>query len=233
MKELKRSSLKGVSDQSRFGELVERRRGELGINQSDVPQHGGPSDLTVRKLERGRIARPSAATFSKLDTALQWAPGSARAAFHGGEPVPLSPEAGAGGLANWRRLRPPAAVVGIDQGVVLRTDALAEILRLSTALDSLQGLSEGDVQRITDLRHALDRVIRAWVIRQAEIAKLRGGISDLTIVLDDQLRTRPTAVDPEDLEDLRYLRWLAGYEVDDLTNEDGRRFSLRFETATE
>lgn len=225
------TTVEGVPDPARFGEIVERRRSELGINQADMPNHGGPSDLTIRKLERGRTLRPNAVTLAKLDTALRWVPGSAREAFHGGDPEPLPDDQGVV-LDQWRRLRPPDAVVAIDQGVVLRTDALAEILRLSTALDSLD-LSAEEATRVTELRHALDRVIRAWVIRQAENARSRGGISDLTIVLDDQLRTQPAGLDPADLEELRYLRWLAGYQVIDLTPTETRRFEKRFRSSTE
>lgn len=227
-------TVEGVQEPARFGNLIVQRRGELGLTQGDVHAAGGPSDLTLRKLERAETVRPDAATLSKLDKALRWAPGSASRAFQGGEPTPL-PDTATSSAAAWTKLRPPMKMFGLDQGVVLRTDALADLTRCSSALDvfdAAAGLDAEQLQRVADLRAFLDRIIRAWIMRQAEVARAAGEVSDLVIALDDHLRSTPRASDPTDIEDLRYLRWLVDYEASPpFTAEELGRFEQRFDAS--
>ena len=77
-------------DLPRFGRLVRTRREELGIQQEEVDDHGGPSSTTMSRVERG-IAPPSAKTLRKLDAGLQWQQGSAVRALEGGDPTPVLP----------------------------------------------------------------------------------------------------------------------------------------------
>lgn len=64
-------------DIAQLGRAVRDRRTELRMTQDDVAAAGGPSDVTVRKIESGKVSRINVATLSKLDEALQWAPGTA------------------------------------------------------------------------------------------------------------------------------------------------------------
>ncbi|GAB88134.1 hypothetical protein GORHZ_006_00030 [Gordonia rhizosphera NBRC 16068] len=203
------------------------------MSQADVRDAGGPSDLTVRKLERGHTARPDFVTLGKLDRALKWTAGSAGRALQGGEPTPLPSDASEQPQAmpvDTRR-RPAQPVTAIDHGVILRTDALADLTRKGRALDELPALTTDLTSSVAELRHAIDRITRAWIIRQTEIARRDDTLSDLILVLDDHLRSPPTAGTQADIDDLRYLRWLAGYET--TTDEDQQRYERRFAKALE
>jgi len=76
----------------RFGELVAHRRAELGLAQNALQQAGGPSGVTVRDIEAGRVVKPSRITLAKLDRALRWKAGSAIRSLSGGDPTPLPRE---------------------------------------------------------------------------------------------------------------------------------------------
>lgn len=80
------------------------RREELDLSQLDVWAAGGPSNTTLTKIEGWEPGEPeptlSRPTFRKLDKALRWVPGSARAALREGRaPIPL-PEDGLGSLTD-------------------------------------------------------------------------------------------------------------------------------------
>lgn len=79
-----------AADLQRLGDAVLRRRQELNDRtQTSVTEHGGPSDTTLSKIEKGLPPPPSSATLRKLDLGLDWEPGSAAAVLYGrGEPVP-------------------------------------------------------------------------------------------------------------------------------------------------
>lgn len=90
---------------TRFGRIVSDRRGALDLTQVEVWDRRGPSNSTLTAIESGRWKR-YAATFRKLDTALEWEPGSARRVFDdGGDPIPIvapqpKPAAAAGDLTD-------------------------------------------------------------------------------------------------------------------------------------
>ncbi|WP_011161097.1 helix-turn-helix domain-containing protein [Gordonia westfalica] len=222
-----------MANNQRFGRLVEARRRELGMSQSAVREAGGPSSLTVRRLEHGEIAQPDFVTFGKLDQALQWMPGSAGRAFEGGEPTPITGNVGSNASAREeptdpRRARPAQPVTAFEHGVVLRTDALAELTRNGRALDALPVDLADDVQAgISELRYTIDRLTRAWIIRLAESFRREGNLADLVIALDDHLRSNPSQGTAEDIDDLRYLRWLAGY-YQTPSDEERERYERRF-----
>lgn len=209
------------------------RRAELDMTQADVAAAGGPSDLTLRKIERGESERPDFHTLRKLEVALDWAAGSAHVAFYGGTPAVL--EGAGGALSSADRLdhlsRPEAPITGIEHGVILRTDALAELTRNGLVLDDLpeEALSAEIVDRVAELRYALDRLTRAWIIRQAELARIHGDLSSLVLVLGDHLK-RPVDenLSEADQEDLSYLRWLANYQDASRINaETAARYARR------
>lgn len=228
--------VRGVANNQRFGRLVEARRRELGMSQSAVREAGGPSALTVRRLEHGDIAQPDFVTFGKLDQALQWMPGSAGRAFQGGEPTPISEDDGPTATTTaaareesaYHRARPAQPVTAFEHGIVLRTDALAELTRNGRALDALPDNLADDVQAgISQLRYTIDRLTRAWIIRLAESFRREGNLADLVIALDDHLRSNPSQGTTEDIDDLRYLRWLAGY-YQNPSDEERERYERRF-----
>lgn len=73
----------------RFGTLVRQRRLELGLTQDQVAAAGGPSDKRQTQIEKGASPAPSITTQAKVDTGLQWKPGSAAATLRGGTPTNL------------------------------------------------------------------------------------------------------------------------------------------------
>lgn len=70
-----------------LGRAIANRRAELGMTQQDLATAAGIARPTLGKIERGvNIPRP--VTMGKLDKALGWAPGTARA-HAAGEPAPF------------------------------------------------------------------------------------------------------------------------------------------------
>lgn len=222
--------MRGVADALRFGRLVQRRRQELGLSQADVGLAGGPSDATVRRLEQGLMDKPRFVTLSKLDAPLRWHPGSANRAFEGGDPTPLPDADGSPGQSVGRGShlsRPDRPLTASAYGIFVRTDVLAALARKVRAVaDLAPGLDENQRASVTDLRESFERLTRAWIIRQAEMARRDGTLADLVLVLDEHLRTPPPDVrSVPDREDLYYLRWLAGYPI---PTADAGRFEARF-----
>lgn len=75
----------------RLGQAVKSRRDDLRLSQRAVGQAGGPSNSVMTTIENGVDAPIAPSTFSKLDAALQWEPGSARRVYEdGGEPIELA-----------------------------------------------------------------------------------------------------------------------------------------------
>ncbi|OMC08579.1 helix-turn-helix domain-containing protein [Mycolicibacterium fortuitum] len=78
-------------DWDRLGRYVRAARGPRA--QAEIAANGGPSDETISKIEQGRW-RPTRSvqkTLEKLESGLDWAPGSANAILSGGEPTELHP----------------------------------------------------------------------------------------------------------------------------------------------
>lgn len=77
------------SNADRLAAAVRTRRDELDLSQLEVWQSGGPSNSTLTEIENGRIETLTRTTARKLDAALKWAAGSAKAVWEGtGEAVP-------------------------------------------------------------------------------------------------------------------------------------------------
>lgn len=66
-----------------LGHAVRQRRQELGLTQEGLSDAGGPSDVTIRKIERGDLRRLKSQTLSDLDHALQWSGGEAEHILRG------------------------------------------------------------------------------------------------------------------------------------------------------
>lgn len=75
-----------------FAQVVKQRIQHLRLSLAGVQRAKGPSVPIVSAITRGKWDTPSSLTFEKLDTALQWEPGSAaRAYWERVEPVSVSP----------------------------------------------------------------------------------------------------------------------------------------------
>ena len=74
-------------------DIVHARRASLGLTMKAVTQAGGPSDALLSRIEADRWAptRGVTTTLTKLDTALQWEPGSAAHIIAGHPPRELIP----------------------------------------------------------------------------------------------------------------------------------------------
>lgn len=79
-------------DWTRLAEAARDRRNELGLTQEDVTAAGGPSTSTMRLIEGALQDGYTPVILRRLETALRWAPGSARALLTAGDPVPLPGE---------------------------------------------------------------------------------------------------------------------------------------------
>jgi hypothetical protein len=67
----------------RLANAVRTRRAELGLAQDSLTQHGGPGELTVRKIEHAEPVQYRERTMAQLETALQWKPGTVRGILSG------------------------------------------------------------------------------------------------------------------------------------------------------
>jgi hypothetical protein len=74
----------------RLAEFMERRRRELGLRWQDVSDASGISVRALQAIRRPDSAPMRALTKARLETGLQWAPGSVQAIEDGGKPVPLA-----------------------------------------------------------------------------------------------------------------------------------------------
>lgn len=71
---------------TRLGQLVQERREFLRLSQTDVIAAGGPSDYTMRRLERGDPGPYRPSTIRKLELALRWPRGTVDRILNGEEP---------------------------------------------------------------------------------------------------------------------------------------------------
>lgn len=72
---------------ARLGAAVHARRQELGLSQAAVTDAGGPSDQTLRKIERGEAGPYRDRTWVWLEKTLQWKPGAVQAILGGDDPA--------------------------------------------------------------------------------------------------------------------------------------------------
>lgn len=215
-------------DEERFGQIVRARRRELGLTHAQVRGLGGPSTVTLGKLERGETSGPDFQTLEKLDRALGWKPGSASRALHGGSVTPLQER-------DPLTTRPDAPITASEFAVILRTDALADFVRRGQRFDDIADRLGDDelTSALASFREKLDSLTRTWIVRQAELAKRRGNVDELVIPLGDNLRRNHTDGDPDALLDLRYLRWLTGFREQESEDGENVEFASRYAKSIE
>jgi hypothetical protein len=74
-------------DWDQLARAVRQRRTELGLSQAAVAARGGPSDFVISRIENNDEPRPRADTLRKLDTGLDWDPGTSRQLVFGESPA--------------------------------------------------------------------------------------------------------------------------------------------------
>lgn len=117
------------SNAQRLADAVLARREELALTQLEVAAAGGPSNTTLTVIENGLTANLTNATAKKLDRGLQWAPGSARTVWLGGDPTPLETS---GRLS-----------LEIEAELLKLTPSVAETVRAALLRDQRQRRDEG------------------------------------------------------------------------------------------
>ncbi len=75
----------------KLAEAVKARRKELGLDQADIRQLGGPSASIVSAIENNHQTQLSPRLRRGLDEALQWEPGSVSRVLAGGQATAINP----------------------------------------------------------------------------------------------------------------------------------------------
>ena len=203
----------------RLAEYVWKRRTELGLSRPQVRDRGGPSIPTLKDIEEGTTRTVSATTLGKLDTALEWEPGSASDVLRGGTPKA-------------RRGNDGVASLGPD-GVAVALRVVLDLLGISRDLDTIA--REVRDARLEELARRLAVALRPmygeYVTRLFEENKRENGsLSPMYAVFSELLDEPAGAADDEDGRERLYRRWLAGRDIDSdqaLLAEFEARFSRR------
>lgn len=71
----------------RLASLARQRRDDLGLTQAELGQLAGTATQTVHRFEQGNKPTRHSSSWSKIERALGWLPGSIDAILDGGEPI--------------------------------------------------------------------------------------------------------------------------------------------------
>lgn len=190
-------------DLANLAEWVTRRRRELDLTQLEVWNRGGPSNSTLTAIEAGRSPAPSRSTLKKLDRALQWVDGSAKACLSGGKPTPV--------VSDLERVR-----MRIDQTLaeLQHEQLLLREVRQSDeqSLVDRQPMVERASQRVADLQATLDHW-RLEEVRLATLESVKPTVGAQGKDADSLLYRRPDGVSDAEWERIRdqsrdYIEWL-------------------------
>lgn len=215
-----------ASNPIRFGQIVQKRREELGLTQDDIAAAGGPSDTTLTRIEKGLGAsRPS--TRRSLDKPLRWKPGSAADVWAGGDPTPLE------ATTSERRPKKTSGatmVLGPDQAPVSLT-VLTELLQLNSRLWAYAA-EHPDSTEIATISRNLSAVVSTisgeWVTETLE--RNAGPDRSVSPMIEFAFAAHlsvPVDLDDPDADEKLYRRWLIGKD-DQLTEERSAAFRARF-----
>lgn len=222
-------------DRNRFGALVRERRQQLNLSMVELRDAGGPVPATTSKIERGLEPNPARSTFERLDRALQWVPGSASRAWHGGNPSPIESVTPAEGLISRPHAQRPSDTIVVSHQLLPALSKVATRLRTARRAHDLP---DDVVSSLDELDAIVDRLNRSWLIGYIEQRLIEAGsiAGDplLTIILEHQLddESRIGLADINDREEAAYLRWLLG-RAHDLTGEQQQRFRDRWKLRQE
>ncbi|MFF4489494.1 hypothetical protein ACFY0F_23845 [Streptomyces sp. NPDC001544] len=104
-------------DYERLAAIARRRRAELGLALNDKnAKDGGLSNRTWQRVEKGLEIRET--NYVKIDSLLQWAPGSCLRVLEGGEPVVISDMADADAATVQKSPMPKEVIDEEARGVV-------------------------------------------------------------------------------------------------------------------
>lgn len=205
-----------VDGYGRLAEYAWKRRTQLGLSRPQVRERGGPSVPTLKDIEEGTGRTVSAGTLGKLDTGLEWQPGSAADVLRGGEPRSrLSTEVD--------------TVLGPDT-VVISVRVVLDLLSISRELDAIAR----DRQNLADLTAlsrrmgvALRPIYGEYVTRLFEENRRQNGSLSPIYAMFGQLLDEPSdSTDEAEREERLYRRWLAGRDID-VSTETVARFEAR------
>ncbi|NLE82412.1 MAG: helix-turn-helix domain-containing protein [Rhodococcus sp.] len=202
----------------RLGDYVLSRRRGLGMTRDAVRAAGGPSDTRLASIEEGTGPAPTPSTLRKLDTALQWTPGSAATVQRGGTPTELVSSS------------EPATFTGVSQ-VAVAADELANLIgatdRLEAEMRSQHRTAEVD-GALANLRVAVSALAGRWATDLLERnAGAAGYVSPVIELAMGHLLDAPVDGTPEpERTERQYRRWLAQRDVT-LTGEQREQFEKR------
>lgn len=203
-----------AADADRLADYVSARRRELGLTQSQVQASGGPSRNRLASIEDATGPEPSALTFQKLDTGLQWEPGSARSTLSGGTPTPLT--------------NSDNALVGAAS-ITVSIEELADLIRATNQL--VDAHAEAGTELAGPARavqEAASMLAGRWVTEALERNKATSSeIPPIIEIAFGHLIEAPVSdvAEPERTERL-YRRWLMG-RTTGLCDGDAQRFAER------
>ncbi|AOW91767.1 DNA-binding protein [Rhodococcus sp. WMMA185] len=207
--------------------MVHKRRRFLNLTQDQVTAAGGPSDAAQTRAENGTGPDPSIETLRKLDTALQWVPGSAARALEGGDPTPLEMLGREEGKPRSRRLTLGPSEIPLDLDTIVEIlDPHTRIAKLSAAHPEVPGLADA----AGSLSRAVSKITGAYVTRLLEV---NGGPSGprqplLEFAFGHLFEEPSNVTDPSEREEVHYRRFLYGKE-EELDTATRERFRRRWE----
>lgn len=181
-----------TGDISALAVAVRQRRAKLGLTHEDVVNRGGPSGVTLTKIEAAKGPVPRGATLKKLDLALDWRPGSALRTLSGDKPTPIDDEPRAGSS-----LLPPPPQDLADEALQMAAHLVEAVEKLNDELPRLSDRAESAVVAILSVAMRLSD--KGYDVRSGEMINLTGLASDPQGFLD-------AAAKNEGLLELRRMR---------------------------
>lgn len=172
--------------------MLRDRRLELGLKQTELKQHGGPSPETVVKFEKGDVSgNVQPRTLDGFDRALQWQRGSTKTVMDGGEPTPLfthsSPDRAASGREKQKVWIPvPRCII---QDLIIAASRVSVMARISAGKG--HEISE-------DMREAIRHVYILTADMSALLASSDRGFIDLASLMDSNAPLHPYGFRGED-----------------------------------
>ena len=225
-----------MGQRERFGQIVRTwRKSQKPIwTQDFVKSRGGPSDTTQTRVERAEGPEPNLDTFNKYDIAFEWEPGTAARVYAGADPPPLDSDEARTYAAPARQPDPLAAGIGkVCVDMNLFTALVRTYSELSWVVESTDDPArslDSAKQILARQKVALEKVTRVWLTEMLE--RHAGPNIPVPEYLElghgDQL-DKPVSVDDPDAEDKLYLRWLAGRDTGNLSEDLRSTFLRRYE----
>lgn len=212
-----------------LADAISRRRDELGLSRGDVRFRGGPGEATLGRLENpvSGAPLPRGRTLTRLDHALEWAPGSAAGVLDGKPPTPRT---SAGG-ENRNVQAPVLAMTGFWVDVELLGRLMSSVrTALPRNIDPSTGKPYPDTAGMLAAIHDLSAAYATEVLERASAS---GGIPDtLALAYNERLSAPVSDENSEHAVEQLYRRWIAGL-AGDLPSELVAQFQRRLRAKME